>query len=103
MDEARAVMRDMISRLKMTHFAIVPGEVYERLGHANLEGKGSAASPGFDLRLVDGYPLVMFIEKNSPAYAAGVRNGWRITKIGGYGYGRFDRAGGEGAAGHNDA
>lgn len=82
MNEARAAMRDMISRLKLTHFNIVPSEVYDRLGHASFEGKGNAASPGFDLRLIGGHPVVVWIEKDSPAYAAGVRDGWRVVKIG---------------------
>lgn len=82
MPEARAVMRDMISRLKLTHFGIVPAAAYERLGHASKPGKGNPGEPGFDLRLLNGSAVVRWIQQDSPAYQAGVRNGWAVTKVG---------------------
>jgi carboxyl-terminal processing protease len=83
MNEARAVMNDMIARLRLTHFGIVPADVYEKLGHALKPGSGKPGEPGFQLRLIDGNPVVRWIETDSPAYAAGVRNGWRLAKVGG--------------------
>mgnify|MGYP002381389625 CR=1 FL=1 len=81
MNKARAVMRDMIGRLKLTHFGIVPAEVYDRLGHASKHGSGNSGDPGFDIRILDGRAVVHWIETDSPAYAAGVRNGWVITGV----------------------
>ncbi len=80
-DEARSVMRQMISRLKMTHFGIVPGDVYERLDAAKPSlGDGRA---GFELRIVEGQATVVSVDPDSPAYAAGVRPGWRILRAAG--------------------
>jgi carboxyl-terminal processing protease len=81
MEQARAVMKDMIARLKMTHFGIVPADVYDRLDAA--KGHDGDGSPGFDLRLIDGEPTVISVESDAPSFAAGVRPGWRIVRIGG--------------------
>lgn len=80
MDEARTVMRDMIGRLKMTHFNIVPSDVYDRLDAASGHAGGD---PGFEIRLVEGHPTVFSVEPESPAYRSGIRPGWRIVKAGG--------------------
>ena len=82
MDDARAVMRDMISRLNMTHFAIVPADVYDRLGAAKGHAN-SGGSTGFDMRLIGGEAIVAAVEPDSPAYRAGVRPGWQILRAGG--------------------
>src|SRR5260370_26386396 len=51
---ARAVMNDMVERLKQTHFGIFPGDVYHDLdSSADVEGKdhdAGEADPGIDLR-----------------------------------------------------
>src|ERR1700691_6539791 len=53
MDAARQVMRDMLARLKQTHFGIIPGSVYEE---ADADGgqEGGDGSPGIDVRVLDG-------------------------------------------------
>lgn len=79
MSQARAVMKDMIARLRMTHFNIVPGDVYERLG----KGRGQGGSTGFEMRLLNGQPTVISVESDAPAWQAGVRPGWRIVQIDG--------------------
>jgi carboxyl-terminal processing protease len=83
MDEARDVMSDMLSRLKQTHFGIVPSEAYKEL---DRKGDSEAAGPpdgdpGLDLRLVDGHALVTFVTPDSPAAAKGVKLGWEILRI----------------------
>ncbi len=82
MDKARAVMRDMIGRLKMTHFGIIPADVYESLDTKEPE-KGSGGSAGLDLRIVGGRAVVVSVEKDAPAYAAGIRTGWIVEKVAG--------------------
>src|ERR1043166_883407 len=79
MDEARAVMRNMLARLKQTHFGIVPAAVYNDVG-AEGAGDGSA---GIDARLVDGQTLVVRVDPGSPAEKAGVKPGWEIVSIDG--------------------
>lgn len=82
MESARAVMDDMISRLKMTHFAIVPADTYDRLDAARAHAGGGGYT-GFDIRLVDGEATVSAIQADCPAYHAGVRPGWRILQADG--------------------
>jgi carboxyl-terminal processing protease len=82
MDDARSVMSDMISRLNMTHFGIVPGGVYEHLDPAKIH-KGGGGSAGFELRILDGQATVVTVESDAPVYAAGIRPGWRAVEAGG--------------------
>jgi carboxyl-terminal processing protease len=82
-EEARDVMSQMLSRLKQTHFGIVPSDAYKELNH---KGDSDASSPsdgdpGLDLRLVDGHALVTFVAPDSPAAAQGVKPGWEILRI----------------------
>lgn len=79
MEEARGVLRGMIDRLGLSHFAIIPGEYYEYL--AGPEGEGGEA--GITVRLAGGIPLVTRIEAGSPAGVAGVLPGWEVVSIGG--------------------
>jgi carboxyl-terminal processing protease len=83
MNEARGVIREMISRLKMTHFNLVPAEVYESLGDAVSPGKGGDGEPGFDLRVLDGQAIVTKVEPDAPAAKQGVKTGWRVAKVDG--------------------
>ncbi len=78
MEESRGILRDMISRLKMTHFGIVPEDVYDGL-HATRAGGGA---PGFEIRLVEGKATVVSVEPEAPAYIQGIRPGWQIVKAG---------------------
>jgi carboxyl-terminal processing protease len=85
MEEARAILSDMLSRLKQTHFGIVPGEAYNELDQKDDTGKTSHSEgdPGIDLRLVDGHALVTFVMPGSPAAAKGVKPGWEILRVDG--------------------
>jgi carboxyl-terminal processing protease len=79
MEQARAVMTDMLSRLKETHFEIVPAEVYQEIeGGAKGEGR-----TGIDVRVVDGRALVVSTEPDSPAAKSGVKPGWEIESVDG--------------------
>jgi carboxyl-terminal processing protease len=79
-DEARSAMIDMISRLRQSHFAIIPADVYE-----NIEapaGKGDrGGSTGIELRVIDGKAIVTSVKPGMPAERAGVRPGWEMRSI----------------------
>jgi carboxyl-terminal processing protease len=79
MDQARAIMRDMLGRLKQTHFGIIPSDVY-----SDVEGaaRGESAT-GIDLRVLDGKAVVTGLDPGSPAEKAGVKPGWIVTAAGG--------------------
>jgi len=79
MDQARAVMREMLGRLKQTHFGIIPADVY-----SDVEGESRGeGSTGIDLRVLDGKAVVTGIDPGSPAEKAGVKPGWIVTAAGG--------------------
>jgi len=77
MDEARAIMRDMLGRLKQTHFGILPADVYKDVDDA-ARGEGST---GIDVRVLDGQVVVTTIDPGSPAEKAGVKTGWAIASV----------------------
>jgi carboxyl-terminal processing protease len=76
MDEARAVMEDMLSRLKQTHFGIVPATVYEEIEGGKGEGR-----TGIEARVVEGRALVVSTAPDSPAAKSGVKPGWEIERV----------------------
>jgi len=74
--ELRAVIRDMLQRLGLSHFALIPATA-DVPGDA---GSGDASGdPGIDVRLL-GHDLV--VTHVNPEVTAPVRAGWRITQIG---------------------
>lgn len=79
--EARAIMRQMISRLKLTHFNIIPSDVYDKLNQPSARGFLDGVT-GIDLRVVDGHALVISVDPGSPADLAGVKPGWEVVRIG---------------------
>jgi len=75
-EQARAVIRDMLSRLHETHFAIFPGTVYE-----DVDMESGSGSPGIDTRVLDGQAVVTSVDPGSPAEKAGVKPGWAIESV----------------------
>jgi carboxyl-terminal processing protease len=78
-EESRNVMREMLTRLKQTHFAIIPSDSYETL---DAESEGGEGVAGLTVRVLDGEAVVTDVDPDGPAAKAGVRTGWVITKIG---------------------
>ena len=81
MSQARQVLERMIGRLGQSHFAIIPGVVYEDLGAKPDGEQGGAGATGIDTRVIEGRILVTHVEEGSPAAAQGVRPGWIILRI----------------------
>jgi carboxyl-terminal processing protease len=76
--EFRAVLADMLGRLGLSHFAVIPSTPDNPGDHVNLSGE-----PGFDVRLIDGQLVVSSVDPEGGAAAAGVHAGWIVQSIGG--------------------
>ena len=76
--ELRAVLRDMLGRLGLSHFAVIPASPDSPAQSLDL-----GAEPGFDTRLVDRQLVVSSVEPDGGAAAAGVHAGWIVMTIGG--------------------
>ena len=81
MSEARAIIRDLISRLKLSHFNVISAEVYRKLSGPAKKGSWGGVT-GIGHRVIDGHALVTSIREGSPAQTAGVKPGWEILQIG---------------------
>jgi len=75
-EQARAVMQEMLGRLKQSHFAIIPAPVYSVLD----DEEGGAGTTGIDARVLDGQAIVTDVDPGSPAAQQGVRPGWQIER-----------------------
>lgn len=76
--EFRAVLADMLGRLGLSHFAVIPSTPDTPGDHAGLNGQ-----PGFDVRLIDTQLVVTSVDAEGGAAAAGVHAGWIVQSIGG--------------------
>jgi carboxyl-terminal processing protease len=76
--ELRGVLRDMLGRLGLSHFAVIPATPDSPSQHLDL-----GAEPGFDIRLVDRQLMVSSVDPDGGAAAAGVHAGWIVQAIGG--------------------
>jgi len=78
MDEARAVMRDMLARLHQTHFAIVPSDIYTHVATESGDGW-----PGFDVRILDGSVIVTGVTAQGSGPASAIKPGWEVRAVDG--------------------
>lgn len=78
----RAVMRDMIARLGLSHYALLPAEVASTVSaRRNPAAGGRPGDVGMDVRLVGGSLLVREVTPGGAADLAGIRRGWTLVKI----------------------
>lgn len=76
--ELRAVLADLLSRLGLSHFAVIPASPDAPGERSDLTGE-----PGFEVRLIDRQLVITNIEPKGPADVAGVRPGWIVQSVGG--------------------
>jgi carboxyl-terminal processing protease len=74
--EFRAVLADMLGRLGLSHFAVIPSTPDAPGDRADLTGQ-----PGFDVRMIDRQLVVSSVEPDGGAAAAGVHAGWIVQTI----------------------
>jgi carboxyl-terminal processing protease len=78
-EDVRDVLREMVGRLKQSHFQVLPADLYSSTG--NTPASQVSGTVGIDARVFDGRALVTSIVTGSPAEAAGIRPGWEILTI----------------------
>jgi carboxyl-terminal processing protease len=76
--EFRAVLADMLGRLGLSHFAVIPSTPDNPGDFVNLSGE-----PGLDVRMIDQQLVVSSVDPDGGAAAAGVHAGWIVQSIGG--------------------
>lgn len=72
--ELRAVLADMLGRLGLSHFAVIPSTPDSPADRANLSGH-----PGFDVRLIEKRLVVTHVDPD--AAAAGIKRGWIVQAV----------------------
>jgi carboxyl-terminal processing protease len=77
--ELRDVIKDMLGRLGLSHFALIPSGA-DTPGAATGDLGGD---PGLEVRLIGAELLVTQVDPLGGAAAAGVRAGWRLMSIDG--------------------
>lgn len=92
--ELRTVLSDMVSRLKQSHFSIIPREVSDATTGASASSSSGSSSGsskpaeaggsvGMTLRYVDGAVLVTAVDPDGGAARAGVGAGWILEAVNG--------------------
>jgi len=76
--ELRAIIRDMLGRLGLSHFALIPSTADAPSGGGRSGGADASADAGFDVRLIGGDLVVTSASREAGSL---VRPGWRILKI----------------------
>jgi carboxyl-terminal processing protease len=76
--ELRAVIRDMLGRLELSHFSLIPSGA-EASTHGAGESTDTTGDPGLEVRLLGRDLIVTNVDR---AASSTVRPGWRITRIG---------------------
>ena len=74
--ELRDVIKEMLGRLGLSHFALIPSGGDASSAPADLSG-----DPGFDVRLVGSDLIVTRVDVGGGAAAAGVKPGWRLLSL----------------------
>ncbi len=78
--EARVILNELLDRLGQSHFGIIPASTYAALEAGREPGE---ATPGFEVRMVEGQPLVTRILPDTAAAKAGVKTGWALLRVDG--------------------
>ncbi|HHS12901.1 MAG TPA: hypothetical protein ENN03_03925 [bacterium] len=80
MREARAVLLEMIGRLNLSHFSIIPSELYQNLEMTD-PAEDRSGDTGIDVFVNRESVWVQSIRPESPAEKADLRTGWEIVAV----------------------
>ena len=81
MQESRRIMNRMIDVLNLSHFNIIPAEVYTMMRQPADIGTWGGVT-GMDVRILGDRVFVISVEEEAPANRAGVKRGWEVIRIG---------------------
>ncbi len=76
--ELRAVIRDMLGRLGLSHFALIPSGS-DTTGDGNTTSGDASGDPGIEVRLISHDLVVTTVDAD---VTSRVRPGWRVVQIG---------------------
>lgn len=83
----RLVMREMLERLQLSHYSIIPNEAYEEMREANRDSGGSGGGregwSGIELCAIGDQAVVTQVDPDSAAHKAGIRPGMALLEAGG--------------------
>lgn len=79
--ELRAILSDMVGRLKQSHFSIIPREVSDVASGVGEKASDQSGTTGATFRLIDGDIVVTEAPPTSAAAKVGVRAGWRLESV----------------------
>jgi len=87
-EEVRAILRDLVSRLDESHFAILDAEASEAIAPPEEDDDTSESAAeaglgwiGLEARLFGDEVIVTRVDPGGPAAEAGIRPGWRLVSI----------------------
>jgi carboxyl-terminal processing protease len=85
MDEVRAILTEMLEKLKTSHYAIIASDLYQPLADTADSAASSRAdaTPGFTPVVIEGKAVVGSVEPDSPAARAGIHPGMVLDGIDG--------------------
>ncbi len=81
--EARTILREMIAGLGVSHYAILPGDLYDAIGEPSTPAPPADSTAGIETAIVEGKAVVKTVAPGSPAARAGVRPGMVLDGVNG--------------------
>lgn len=78
-DEFYKLLNAMLGELKQSHFAVIPPSFFAL--DEKGDGKSSRAEVGVTTQMIEGRPTITRVERDSIAFAAGLRPGFIVTHI----------------------
>ena len=83
--DLRGVIREMLSRLGQSHFALWPGDAVGNIRANDGDMAGDrGGDPGFEVVLVGDQFVVSVVDPKGPAAEVGVATGWMLQRAGSY-------------------
>ena len=83
--DLRGVIREMLSRLGQSHFALWPGDAIGNIRANDGDMAGDrGGDPGFEVVLVGDQFVVSVVDPKGPAAEVGVATGWMLQRAGSY-------------------